>query len=101
MKAGSGPGCKKVHSRSHGAPRRRGGVRIHELIGERDVPADLVGAYESAFALYQGRGFADAARALDGLHQDGPSACLRDRCRRLAASPPPAEWDGVHAWDVK
>jgi adenylate cyclase len=80
---------------------RRGGVRIHELMGEQDAALDVAGAYEAAFALYQRRAFEDAARALEGLQDDGPSACLIERCRRLAAAPPPAGWDGVHAWDVK
>jgi adenylate cyclase len=61
----------------------------------------VVGAYEGAFADYQGRRFAEAARALEALAGDGPSDALRRRCLRLAAAPPPPEWNGVHAWDVK
>jgi adenylate cyclase len=80
---------------------RRGGVRIHELLGERDRARDVVTAYQAAFALYQRRDFRGALRALEPLDDDGPSACLRERCRELAASPPPPEWDGVHVWDVK
>jgi adenylate cyclase len=80
---------------------RRAGVRIHELIGGPHPSAERVAAYESAFARYQGGAFAEAARALDALDHDGPSACLRARCRALAASPPPAGWDGVYTWDVK
>jgi adenylate cyclase len=80
---------------------RRAGVRIHELLGEAGPRPEVVAAYEDAFAEYQRHRFAEAARALEALGGDGPSEVLHRRCLRLAAAPPPADWNGVHAWDVK
>jgi len=80
---------------------RRGGVRIHELLGEQDASPDVVRAYERAFAAYQERRFQEAIRLLEPLERDAPSGVLRERCRRLAVEPPPTDWDGVHAWAVK
>jgi adenylate cyclase len=80
---------------------RRAGVRIHELLGDSGARPEVVDAYEDAFAEYQRGRFAEAARALEALAGDGPSEALRRRCIRLATAPPPPDWNGVHAWDVK
>jgi len=74
------------------------GVRVYELLGPEGAAPDTVRAYEEAFALYQRRDFAGALAALaDGaLADDPPSRILLARCRRYAAEPPPAGWDGTY-----
>jgi adenylate cyclase len=71
-------------------------LRAFELLGEkgRVAPERLAARdrYEEALAAYRGRDFARAAALL----ADFPPPCvLRERARRYATAPPPADWDGV------
>jgi adenylate cyclase len=72
------------------------GIAVYELLGpaESTVPP-FVTAYEAALHAYWGRDFAGAAAILEGQPEDPPSRVLLERCRRLAAAPPPADWDGT------
>jgi len=75
------------------------GVRVYELLGAGPLPDEVrerVSRYETAFAAYQDRRFAEAAAHLDPQGSDAPSRALAERCRRLAVTPPPPDWDGVH-----
>jgi adenylate cyclase len=78
-------------------------VKIFELLAPADGldPAASVARerYSEALALYRGRAFDEADRALAGcLEQrpgDGPAAAMRRRIQRLRANPPAGDWDGV------
>ena len=74
-------------------------VRVYELLGRRgarDTRKDVVTPYERGLAAYFERDFAGALRDLEAIDDDGPSATLIARCRRLIEHPPPEGWDGVY-----
>ncbi len=74
------------------------GIVVFELLGARGAPGLPLAAartYEQALDAYLDRRFADAVALLDPQLDDPPSRVLRDRCLRLAESPPPEGWDGV------
>ncbi len=72
--------------------------RVYELLGES--PGADVAAYERALAAYRARDWDAAEADLDAILAatpgDGPARALRERVRALRASPPAADWDGVH-----
>jgi adenylate cyclase len=76
-------------------------VAIYELVGERGAVAparhESVERFAAALAAYRGRDFesAEAILADARFGEDAPALLLLARCRRLAASPPPAEWEAV------
>lgn len=76
------------------------GIDVYELLGEKgeEIPnLALAERYEEAFELYLARDFARALAVVEAQQaEDPPSAVLAERCRELAAEPPPAEWRGVH-----
>ncbi|HUG53986.1 MAG TPA: adenylate/guanylate cyclase domain-containing protein, partial [Vicinamibacteria bacterium] len=82
---------------------RTRGVRVYELLGWRGAAAERgrERVYEDALERYWARDFAGALLILEGQHNDAPSRVLAERARRLAADPPPAEWDGVYVARVK
>ncbi len=75
-------------------------VRVYELLGPQGLSGprvDRARRYEEAFESYLRRDFTRARAAFEALGSDDPpAAVLADRCRRLLASPPPADWDGVY-----
>ena len=85
---------------------RAGSTLIYEplgLAGSVDA-ARLARArrYEEALDRYFARDFAGAAALLgDLIGEDGAARTLHDRARRYQESPPPADWDGVHALSEK
>jgi adenylate cyclase len=81
---------------------RTQGILVYELLGRAPfaVP-QAVHDYEAAFAAYLRRDFSSAAALLAQHAADGPSRVLFDRCRALAAEPPPAGWNGVHVATTK
>lgn len=76
------------------------GVQIYELRGraaDKDPTPALVARYEGALAAYWRREFAAAeALAAGQAEADPPSRVLAERCRLLAADPPPPNWDGTY-----
>jgi class 3 adenylate cyclase len=61
----------------------------------------FVARWEEARGLYRAREYAAAAGAFRALAPDPAAEVLCARAEAFAANPPPAEWDGVHALDVK
>ena len=76
------------------------GIDVYELLGAKgDELPSLARAerYEEAFDAYLARDFDRAFALVDAQRDDDPpSAVLAERCRELRATPPPAEWTGVH-----
>ena len=77
-------------------------TRIFELIsrkGEADPRLELLGDFEAALELYHEGRFGLAGERFAQLasnFNDPVSAVYVARCRQYAATPPPAEWDGVY-----
>ncbi len=65
----------------------------------------LAEASNQAFALYQNREFADAAKAYEEIlavhRSDGPSAVLHARCIKFMKKPPEKDWDGSYQMSLK
>jgi len=77
-------------------------VTIYELIAVGPPPPEWVEAladYRKAMDLYRRRDFRASAiafgRVLERRPGDQPSLIYVERCRKLEATPPPQEWDGV------
>jgi adenylate cyclase len=74
-------------------------IKIYELLGELGADsarAEVVTAYEEAFAAYLARDFSKAIAILERQNGDEPSQVLCARCRALLREPPPADWRGVY-----
>ena len=88
---------------------RKGGVEIYELMGMRGgIDAGRLrrrDAYEKALGLYFARSFAEARGIFAGIAEEFPedraSVLMRARCEAFAASPLPADWDGVFVFEGK
>ncbi len=83
-------------------------VRIFELLGRGADTAPLVELktrFEAALALFRARRWEDASAAFSSIlelrPEDGPSLLYVERCDAFAASPPPADWDGVTVMETK
>jgi adenylate cyclase len=84
---------------------------IYELMGTTaDVAADAaltayLSRWAEAQALYVQRRWADALSAFEALARDraddNVAKLYVERCQRLVAKPPPADWDGVRSFDTK
>jgi adenylate cyclase len=78
------------------------GIDIYELIGESTEPVPAhVAVYEEALHEYLKGSFERALALAESQSGDPPSAVLAARCRLYLATPPPADWDGVYAFDSK
>jgi len=80
------------------------GIEVYELLGIAGKPGSHVTVartYEKALQLYSSREFGEAIELLENQLEDGPSAVLTERCRRLIDQPPPEGWDGIHVSSVK
>jgi adenylate cyclase len=59
----------------------------------------MVEHYNRGFAAYRAQAWDDAQDAFNAalaiIPNDGPSAMYIERCRLFAASPPPADWNGI------
>ncbi len=80
-------------------------VRVYEIVGERgSVPAErrtVLEAFARGLEAYKKRDWEGARRIFESLGSDAPSRLYAERCRGLAADPPPADWDGVFALKSK
>jgi adenylate cyclase len=80
-------------------------VAVYESLGYRAqepaLPA-LLELHAAGIAAYRARDWKEAGRAfaaaLELYPDDGPANVYRERCRLLAKTPPPEDWDGV--WNL-
>ena len=83
------------------------GIDVYELLGCKHdgIPEERLQRgrrHEEAFEAYLVRDFERAAALLEEqVSVDPPSAVLHARCLALAATPPPADWAGVHVASSK
>jgi adenylate cyclase len=79
-------------------------VGVFESLGYRIDEIDrglgtMVEHYNRGFAAYRAQAWDDAQEAFNAalaiMPNDGPSAMYIERCRLFAASPPPADWNGI------
>jgi adenylate cyclase len=83
---------------------KREGVPVHELVatsgGIDPAARERLARWEAAYELARRRRFGEAHAAFAALAavqpDDGLAALWLERSAALAASPPPADWDGVH-----
>jgi adenylate cyclase len=79
---------------------RKEPVNVFELLPASDKgPSELANRYEDALNAYFAHRFDEAAAVFASLakdFQDKPSAVLLERCKMLASSPPPPNWDGTY-----
>jgi len=73
---------------------RAGAVPVFELVGRKGTAVDP--AFARALADYRRGEFAAARQAFAAMTDDPVAVVLAARCAVLAATPPPAEWDGVY-----
>jgi len=85
---------------------RHGGIRIHTV---RKDPSEkeekAIRLHNESMELYYGRNFTEAAKGFRKvrtmLKEDFLAGLFVERCERLAADPPPPEWDGVEIMETK
>jgi adenylate cyclase len=85
---------------------RRGGIRIYAPRREAAPEAEeAFGLHDRSMEMYYARDFAGAAalfREVGGrLSGDYLAGMMAERCDRLAAAPPPEDWDGVEVMETK
>ncbi len=72
-------------------------VRIFELIGEKGAVAEetlrRLDLFGRGLVLFRRRAFIEASGVFSGLSDDPIAALYAERCRILAATPPPDDWD--------
>ncbi len=80
-------------------------VRVYEIVGEVGSVSDEKRAALETFArgleAYKKRDWEGARRAFESLGDDPPAKLYAERCRELAAGPPPPDWDGVFTLSSK
>jgi adenylate cyclase len=85
-------------------------LKIYELVCLRDGETEekhhpFLEEYERALHLYRRRDWKGAEQAFSEVllrrPGDGPSLLYRERCTVYAATPPPADWNGVFAMTSK
>ncbi len=74
-------------------------LEIYELIGDGDPPP-AVAVYEKALDAWLDGDFVTALALAESQPDDPPSIFLAARCRHFVASPP-ADWQGVYAFESK
>ncbi len=83
-------------------------VRIFELLAlaeDREPWSRLLEHFNAGLAAYRQRRWDEAVAHLSAVLEerpgDGPAALYLARCRTLADSPPPVDWDGVTVMESK
>ena len=82
-------------------------VPVFELVPDDPsfAHAEALRAYAKGLEAYRAREFAEAERQFDAalvlVPDDGPSLEMRERCREMAKSPPPAGWRGEYVLTSK
>lgn len=87
-------------------------IDIFELVAEKDAahPVDSatmreLGDWEVCYRLYRSRDWAGALEAFEAHRamssRDRLVSIYVERCAGFLAGPPPADWDGVHAFEEK
>jgi adenylate cyclase len=73
--------------------------------GESSEAERLLGLFQPIIELYDSRDWAGAVerarRLLDVFPRDGVAETYLARCLRFQETPPPSDWDGVYALEVK
>jgi adenylate cyclase len=85
---------------------RSGHVRIFEPIALADALTEdqrtLMEVYAAGLACWRARDFVGAGRHFERLAEtDPPALFFLQRCRKLIAQPPPADWDHIHTLESK
>jgi class 3 adenylate cyclase len=80
-------------------------VRLFEPLAPAGEASDaqraLAARTAQAFAHYRAREFSAAAREFAACAPDAAAELLRARAEAFAASPPPGDWEAVHALELK
>jgi adenylate cyclase len=83
-------------------------TRIFEVLGQHPLPSDWAGMvclFEAGLQAYRAGHWQSALqlfqRALETVPGDRPSQLYTLRCKMFMATPPPSDWDGVHALETK
>jgi len=86
-------------------------VRVYELLAAPDNGAGtgdaaaMVASFDEVLALYDARDWEQVCTRLDAhlvaFPADAVAQAYLARCRKLCASPPPADWDGVYGLEAK
>jgi adenylate cyclase len=74
-------------------------VRVYELLGalgDDSAVEESARVYEQGLEAYFARDFGAALALFASRASDPPSRVLAERCRKLLASPPSKDWDGVY-----
>jgi adenylate cyclase len=85
------------------------GVRVYEplcrTMDDDGSARALARCFEEGLSAYLARDFASAARAFEQAAAmrpgDATAELLRERCLQALASPPPADWNGIHVFTEK
>jgi adenylate cyclase len=79
-------------------------VRVYELLGalgDDSAVQESARVYEQGLEAYFARDFGAALALFASRAGDPPSLVLAERCRKLLASPPSDDWDGVYVATTK
>lgn len=88
---------------------REQGLVIYELLGDKTSASEelkqLAEFWSQAFEQYSAKAWEEAVKVLEQAHakfpSDKPTHLFLERCKAYQATPPPADWDGVHRMHEK
>ena len=83
-------------------------IEVYELLGrtcreeKARRPADFWKCMSARGGVFFTTNFTEAAEyGFESCPGDEPSVVMAERCRVFMKNPPPAAWDGTHAWLMK